>query len=126
MRALQVQSAFALVADFQGRFLVQALFDGGGPLLNVLRRLKGIESGKARHCPPDYRGGEIETGDGRSGGVALISLGENNRNVVQLIAPSVHVDRRIEYTVSGAHDQSRVGHVVGNADTGRKTKFVRV
>ena len=60
MRALQMESAIALISDFESGGVAQALLDGGGPLLDVLGLLIGIERGEAGDRSPDYRGAKFK------------------------------------------------------------------
>src|SRR5438270_13855451 len=94
-----MKSAIPLIADLERALFAHRLLHRRCPLLDVLRCLLWIERRKACHRSPNNGGTEIETSDGRYKAVALIGLGENDRHVVQVVAPGVHIYRRIENPV---------------------------
>ena len=126
MGALQMKSTRAKVANLQCGLLIQTLLHRCAPLLNVLRRWVWIEPRKAHHSLAQHSRSKIKPVDRRNKVIALIGLWEDVWNIVPLIAPRVHVDRRVEDTVCGMQDDSQSRHTVGNAETRREVQFVGV
>src|SRR5579871_1141519 len=101
---LQVESARAKIADFDGSLGTETLLNLAVPLLNIFCRSVRIESGEAdcgrrERSLAQNRRTEIQAvrkqRRGRCEVVGLLGLRENVWNVVALIAPGVLVDRSI-------------------------------
>src|SRR5206468_738215 len=93
--------------DFKSGVLPQALLNRRTPLLDVLRWRVRIHSGKADSCLSEHGLAEVELigkERGRWGEVvALLGLRKHIRNVVALIAPGIHVHRRLHEFVTQSH-----------------------
>src|SRR6266404_1406671 len=102
------------IAQLQGCFGTQTFFDRSAPLLDVLWRRVQFESGKADGGRAQHGRREVEmTGDdagGRSEVIALLSLGENVRDVVPLITPGIHVHRSKENSKGRVKHQAQAGN----------------
>src|SRR5689334_22913805 len=85
-----------------------------------------VEAGKAHYSLAQHSGGKIEPVNRRNKVIALISLRKDVWNVVPLIAPRVHVDRRIEDAVRGMQYDSHTRHVVCDTQARREVQFVGV
>src|SRR5579884_4086624 len=80
-------------------------------------------SGKCDRYFPQYRLRKIETLDGRRKVVTLRRLRKNIRHIVALVAPGVHVHRRVEDAVCCVHHQTHVRHALRNSKRGAKSAF---
>src|SRR5690242_18761671 len=87
VRTLQMEATRSDVADLGCRVARNALLDGAAPLLDVLRRCMRVEGRETDNRLPKYRLSEIERCDRRDEIVALVGLRENERDIVQLVAP---------------------------------------
>ena len=85
-----------------------------------------IERREADHCRAQHRLRKVEAVDAGCEVVALLRDRKDQRDVVQLVAPRVQIDRRIEDPIRPVeHDASRLD-VMGDPEAGRKAKLVRV
>src|SRR5581483_10053369 len=108
------------------RLLPEALFHRQIPLLDVLRRRVRVEGGKAHRRLAEDGRGEIKAEERGGEVIALPRLGENVRDVVPLVAPRVHIYRRVEDAVSGAHDEAPGRNVLRDAEPRGEVEFSRV
>jgi hypothetical protein len=86
------------MTDFNRGGPVQTALHREAPLLDVLRWRLGIKRGETDRGLAEHRRTKIEMGGDNARGwneiVTLLSLGENVRNIVALIAPRVHIHGR--------------------------------
>ena len=103
MCACQVETAGTLIAEFQRHVFANGLFDRRAPLLNILRRSVGVERREADNSLTEHRRTEVESRDRRNEVIALVGFRKNSWHVMHLVAPVVHVYRRVEDAVGGTH-----------------------
>src|ERR1700754_1523216 len=100
MRTLKMQSVRSQIAEFERGVRPQTLLDRTTPLFDVLRRRVELESGKTNRRDTQHRWSKIQvTSDDRgrrSEIVALLRFGKDERHVVTLVAPRVHVDGSVK------------------------------
>ena len=114
-----MKSAGALVADFECGLAAEALFDGALHCWTYWAA-DGVECGEADDGRPEHGGIEIKlVMHGMKASLWLVS-GKHDGNVVELVAPCVHVDGRVEDAVSRAQHQARRGMLVRDAKRGAK------
>ena len=97
---VQVQAVRAEITELECSFSTETLLDRTAPLFDVLRRRVEFESSKADGRDAEYGWSKVEvTGNDawrRSEIVALLRFRKDERHVVTLITPRVHIDRREE------------------------------
>src|SRR5256885_1532396 len=134
VRALQMKTARAEITDFERRVSPETLLQREIPLLDVLRGRVRIERRKTHGGGWERAGAQhrsskiearIEQGGGRREVVGLLRLREHVRNVVPLIAPRVHIDRRKENTVGRMQHNSVLREIPRDANARRKIVLVR-
>ena len=118
------------IAQLEGRFRAQTLLDRTTPLLDVLRRRIGFKSSETDSGNTQHGWTKIEVrGDDsgcRSEIVTLLCFRKDVRNVVTLIAPRVHVDRREEDAKRRVQNESVLMKVMRETKTRSESKLVRV
>src|ERR1035437_6218520 len=124
--ALQVESACAEVADFKRGLTAQLLLERGAPLLNVLRRRVQLQRGETHHRGAQYRRGKVQRRDAGNIRVALRGQRENIRHVVALVAPCIHVNRRIEDAVGHVGHHAKAGEVLSQTEARREVGVVGI
>src|SRR5215475_6107151 len=105
------------ITDLHRRVSPEALFERQIPLLDVLRWRVRIERGEAYSGLAEHRRCEIEADERGNEVVALTRLRENKRDIVALVAPRVHVYRRVEDAISGANHQAVFRQILCNAES---------
>ena len=121
-----MEAASAQITDLDGRFRSQLLFDRSTPLLDILRRRVQLKGGEAGHGCADHRRGEVERSDRGNEGIALRGLGEDERLVVALVAPGVHIDRRVEDAVGNVRHKAQSRNALRQAQPWREPQPVGI
>src|SRR5262245_8681526 len=104
------------ITDLQCRCRADALFKRQTPLLNILRRRVRIKSRKAHSRLSEHRLPEVNFGSEerrrRREVVSLLRLREDIRDIVTLIAPGVHVNRREENAERRMQNHSQLRNIL--------------
>src|SRR5215469_5262962 len=126
VRALQAEPARTQVAELDCRRVAQLLLQRCTPLLDVLCRRVKFESGETHDRSTQNRGWKVQRGDAGNKRIALRRQREYVGYVVTLVAPGVHVNRRVKNAVGQVRHDSEPRHVLSQAEPGRKVGMVGI
>ena len=118
------------IAEFESCFRAQALLDRATPLLYVLRRRVGLERCEADSRRTQYGGSKVEvTSDNAGSGneiVTLLRFRKNERHIVALVTPRIHINRREENAESSVQDDAVFVNVMRDARAWSKIELIRI
>src|SRR5499427_6860519 len=121
-----MEAARPEITDFHRRVFSEALFNRQIPLLDVLRRRVRVESREAHRGLAEHGRREVEAEERGDKVVALPRLREHVRYVVALVAPRVHVHRRVEDSVSRADHKAVFGQILRYAESRGEVQTPRI